>query len=329
MDCLSRPSGTITLRVIVPKPRQRWWSLVLSYRGSALSRIKGRLCAVAAFAILVTLLAEAFHVLRTTITLAPFTLIGLALSIFLGFRNNTSYDRFWEGRRLWGSLVNVSRSFARQCQLYIGSKENGSDARAKTVQHELVHRTIAYVHALRMHLRDGIDWDSLAKYLPPAEIEQLRKHQNVPYAILSGTSHWLRGAWHGGHIESYHLPVLDQSLNQFLDIQGGCERIKSTPIPHSYTVLTHGIVASYCFSLPFGLVDTLHGWTPLVVLIVSYAFLGLDAVGDEIENPFGLDQNDLPLSAISTTVEINLRQAIGERDKELPDLPQPVHGILM
>jgi putative membrane protein len=315
--------------VIVPEPRQRWLSLVMSYRGSALSRIKGRLCAVFTFAVFVTLLADAFHVLRSTITLAPFTLIGLALSIFLGFRNNTSYDRFWEGRRLWGSLVNVSRSFARQCQLYIGAREGVADARAVSVQRELVHRTIAYVHALRMHLRDGIEWEALAKYLPAAEIDQLRKHHNVPYAILAGTSHWLRGAWTAGHIDSYHLPTLDQSLVQFLDIQGGCERIKSTPIPHSYTVLIHSIVASYCFMLPFGLVDTLHAWTPLVVLIVSYAFLGLDAVGDEIENPFGLDQNDLPLSAISTTIEVNLRQAIGDRDKDVPDLPQPVAGILM
>jgi ion channel-forming bestrophin family protein len=315
--------------VIVPEPRQGWLSLVMSYRGSTLSRIKGRLCAVTTFAIFVELMADAFHLLRSTITLAPFTLIGLALSIFLGFRNNTSYDRFWEGRRLWGALVNVSRSFARQCQLYIGKREAGAEPSVLAVQRELVHRTIAYVHALRMHLRDGIEWDALAAYLPAAEIEQLRKQHNVPYAILSGTSHWLRGAWAGGHIDSYHLPALDQSLNQFLDIQGGCERIKSTPIPHSYTVLMHGIVASYCFLLPFGLVDTLHMWTPLVVLIVSYAFLGLDAVGDEIENPFGADPNDLPLSAISTTIEVNLRQAIGDKDKDVPDLPQPVSGILM
>jgi putative membrane protein len=213
--------------------------------------------------------------------------------------------------------------------LYIGTREGGADARAVSVQRELVYRTIAYVHALRMHLRDGIEWEGLAKYLPAAEIEQLRKHHNVPYAILAGTSHWLRGAWAAGHIDGFHLPTLDSNLVQFLDIQGGCERIKSTPIPHSYTVLIYSIVASYCFMLPFGLVDTLHAWTPLVVLIVSYAFLGLDAVGDEIENPFGLDQNDLPLSAISTTIEVNLRQAIGDADKDVPDLPQPVHGILM
>jgi ion channel-forming bestrophin family protein len=307
--------------------------LVLSYRGSALSRIKGRLCAVTTFAVVITVLAEHFDLLHPTITLTPFTLVGLALSIFLGFRNNTSYDRFWEGRRLWGALVNVSRSFARQCQLYIGTRESSADAaadaRVVSVQRELVHRTIAYVHALRMHLRDGVEWEQLATYLPPAEIQQLRRHLNVPYAILSGTSHWLRGAWHAGHIESIHLPALDQSLNQFLDIQGGCERIKSTPIPHSYIVLMHGIVAFYCFGLPFGLLDLVHEWTPLVVLVVSYAFLGLDAVGDEIENPFGQDDNDLPLSSISTTIEVNLRQAIGDKEKELPDLPQPVHGVLM
>jgi putative membrane protein len=317
----------MTSAVIVPQQRQRWWALVFSYRGSALARIKGRLAAVFAFALAITLVSESFQVLRGTITLAPFTLIGLALSIFLGFRNNTSYDRFWEGRRLWGALVNVSRSFARQCQLYIGARDSAVDERVQSLRHELVHRTIAYAHALRMHLRDGIEWDELAKYLPGGEIEQLRQHKNVPNAILAGSSHLLRAYWKAGHVDNYHLPVLDQSLCQLTDIQGGCERIKSTPIPHSYTVLMHGIVASYCFTLPLGLVDTLHLWTPLVVLIVSYAFLGLDAVGDEIENPFGLDQNDLPLSALCTTVEVNLRQAIGET--EVLELAEPIDGILM
>jgi len=313
--------------VIVPVQRQRWWALVFSYRGSILVRIKGRLAAVFAVALTVTLGAELAEKPPTTITLAPFTLIGLALSIFLGFRNNTSYDRFWEGRRLWGALVNVSRSFARQCQLYIGAREGAADARVTGIQRELVHRTIGFVHALRMHLRDDFDWQELGRYLPAGEIEQLKLHKNVPNAVVSGTSHWLRAAWQAMHIDTYHLPAMDHSLCQLTDIQGGCERIKSTPIPHSYTVLMHGIVASYCFALPFGLVDTLHGWTPLVVLIVSYAFLGLDAVGDEIENPFGLDQNDLPLSAISTTIEVNLRQALGEAD--VPALAEPIDGILM
>jgi putative membrane protein len=178
-----------------------------------------------------------------------------------------------------------------------------------------------------MHLRDGVDWAELARHLPPDELEALKAHRNVPIAILQTTGLQLRDAAHAGLLHAYHLPVLDQTLSAMTNIQGGCERIKQTPIPHSYTVLIHSIVALYCFGLPFGLVDTLHNWTPAVVLIVAYAFLGLDAVGDEIEDPFGSDVNDLPLSALSRNIEINLLQAIGEQ--ALPDPPSPdEHNVL-
>ena len=123
-----------------------------------------------------------------------------------------------------------------------------------------------------------------------------------------------------------HLPVLEQSLTDLTDIQGACERIKSTPIPSSYTVLIHRIVALYTFSLPFGIVDAVGIATPVVVAIIAYAFFGLDAVGEEIEEPFGTDINDLPLSTLSRMIEINLRQTLGEA--EVPDVLRPVDGVL-
>jgi ion channel-forming bestrophin family protein len=123
-----------------------------------------------------------------------------------------------------------------------------------------------------------------------------------------------------------HAPVLEASLTQLTDIQGGCERIKSTPIPFSYTALIHRIVALYCFGLPFGLTDTIKALTPIVVAIISYAFFGLDAVGDELEEPFGTDMNDLPLTALSTAIEINIRRRIGDTD--LPAQPVPVNNVL-
>ncbi len=115
-------------------------------------------------------------------------------------------------------------------------------------------------------------------------------------------------------------------MTEITGIQGACERIKSTPIPASYTVLIHRIVALYCLGLPFGIVTSVGALTPVVVAIVAYAFYGLDAVGSEIENPFGHDPNDLPLTALSRMIEVNLRQGLGE--DELPPLLEPVDGIL-
>jgi ion channel-forming bestrophin family protein len=118
-----------------------------------------------------------------------------------------------------------------------------------------------------------------------------------------------------------HLPVLEASLTALTDIQGGCERIKLTPIPFSYTTLIHRITAVYCYALPFGLVDVVGNYTPVVCGIVAYAFFGLDVVGDEIEMPFGDDPNDLPLRAITRTIEINLRQRLGEDPLPPPHTP--------
>jgi putative membrane protein len=123
-----------------------------------------------------------------------------------------------------------------------------------------------------------------------------------------------------------HLPVLEGSLTTLTDIQGGCERILATPVPFVYNVLMHRIVAGYCLFLPFGLVDTIGWVTPLAVAFIAFAFYGLDSIGEEIEEPFGTDWNDLPLSQLSRMIEVNLRQRAG--DKDIPPLMQPVDGVL-
>jgi putative membrane protein len=313
--------------VIIHNQRQRWLDLILTYRGSELERIKLRLAVVLVVAIAVTYAQDHFHFLKTTITVVPFSLVSVALGIFLGFRNNASYDRYWEGRKLWGSLVNGSRNLSRQALLYVNVAPGEDPGSVPTAVRTAVHHTIAFVHALRMHLRGGIDWQELAEHLPEHELARLKGHQNVPIEILAGISRQLRAAHAAGQLHAYHLPQLDQTLCQLTDIQGACERIRNTPIPHSYTVLIHRCVAIYCLGLPFGLVDAIGNWTPAVALFVAYAFLGLDAVGDEIEDPFGSDPNDLPLSTLSRTIELNLRQSLGETER-LPKVFQPVDGVL-
>ncbi|MCA9614577.1 MAG: bestrophin family protein, partial [Myxococcales bacterium] len=187
---------------------------------------------------------------------------------------------------------------------------------------------VAYVHALRHHLRNQDRLPELEPFLPASELDALEHEQNRPLAILQRLSADLRAAYERGWIHAQHVPVVDGSIEQLIDLQGGCERIKATPIPFSYNVLLHRIVFVYCFTLPFGLVDIpgLNVFTPVVVALVSYAFFGLDAVGEEIEEPFGEDPNDLPLGAITRTIEINLRQRLG--DAELPPAANPVKNVL-
>ena len=287
-------------------------------RGSALAHIALPLGAVSANAVLLYLLHDWLTWL--TLTATPFSILGVALSIFLGFRNNACYDRWWEARKLWGLLINRSRIVTRQVLDFADSSDD--------VHRELVYRQIAFVHALRLHLREQLDrLPELEPFLGEEEVAALRGSTNVPNAILQGTGDRVRDLWKAGQIDTFHVPVLDDSLTVLANIQGGCERIKNPPVPLAYTMLTHRIVGMYCFTLPLGLLDSVGGLTPFVVAIVSFAFLGLDSVGSQIEDPFEEDPNDLPLSTISRMIERNLRERLGETD--LPPSLGPVDGMLI
>lgn len=310
--------------------RKRTWLEMVTLGGFALPHIWLRTLLVTGISVVVTILYEEIPELHYSLTPVPFTLVGLPLGIFLGFRNNTAYDRFWEGRKLWGSLVNTSRTLTRQIiTLFEPQPEADADESTKekilAFEREMVHFTIAFVHALRYHLRDEDPRAHLEKILPDDVVDKVMEEDNVPLAILHRLAEGIVQARRRHWIHAFHLPVIDASLTSLTDIQGACERIKSTPIPYSYTVLMHRIVAFYCTFLPFGLMDTVKWATPVVVLAISYCFFGLDAVGDEIEQPFGLDTNDLPLEAISFTIERNLRIRIGETQ---PPPHKPDQGIL-
>ncbi len=306
---------------------RRSWIYHVIFGGRTLPYIWPRVAIVSALSLVATYGYHRFPWLNLKIT--PFTLIGVPLGIFLGFRNNASYDRFWEGRKLWGSLVNTTRSFARQLTTFIDAPEDadGSVKAEVAVEREaLVRIVIAYVHAFRHHLRDQDTRAGLDKVLSEAELESIAKHENVPIAILGLLGDRLTAARKKGWVHAFHAPLLESSLVSMTDVQGACERIKSTPLPHSYTVLLHRIVGAYCILLPFGVAQDLGWMSVFVVLFVSYALFGLDAIGDELEQPFGTDINDLALSAISRTIEINLLRRIGA--KEVPPAAKAKDGVL-
>jgi len=294
--------------------RPSWLRLVFSLRGSALVRIRYRLLGILLISIAVTYLSETYGY-NTRINLSAISLVGLALGIFLGFRNNTSYDRFWEGRKLWGALVNTSRGWARDVSTFSDKEKTASSAAEVKTQ---VYRGIAFVHSLRLALRGQKETTELESFLSSEEIAEVSNKLNRPDSILLLMARGNQRALARGDITDYRFVKLSERLKELNDIQGGCERILNTPIPHSYTILIHRIVAIYVLALPFALAETLHALTPVVVLMVAYTFLGLDAVGDEIEDPFGEDLNDLPLSTLSRMIEINMRQTLGETNTPAP-----------
>lgn len=314
---------------MIVKQKHSWLKMVFTVRGSALKETWRRITLITVLSVIVTVVEKLEGWDVYTLTLTPFTLIGVALGIFLGFRTNAAYDRYWEGRKLWGAMVNESRSFARQVLTLIAVPEEWQ-ADAGTIrgfQEDLVRRMIAYVHGLRHLLRDSDPFDDISRVVTAEDADALRNQKNVPIAMLQDIELRLQRAWRDGWISEYHLPVLVRRLSNITDIQGGCERIKNTPIPFTYSLLIHRIVAFYCFFLPFGLVESVGSLTPVVVFMISYAFFGLDEIGDEIEDPFSADPQDLPLTALCRTIEVNLLQAIGQSD--VPPFMKPVDDVLV
>lgn len=317
---------------MIVQDRPSWIRLIFAVKGSGLNVTAPRIAVVTAFAIVITvvdaLLKDRLKLEAFQLTSTPFSLIGVALGIFLSFRNSAAYDRFWEGRKLWGSLVNVSRSFTRQTlTLVVLPPGNEQHSDLVEFRRDVVYRLIAYVNSLRHFLRGTDPLPELEGLLPKSEIALLRSQKNMPLAQVQALGRRVQWAWRQGWISDYHLPLLDASLTEITAIQGACERIRNTPIPFAYTVFIHRVVAAYCFFLPLGIVGDIHYMTPLVVLLISYAFFGLDELGDEIEEPFGVDLNDLPLHALCRGIEINLRQLLDEPD--VPEFLQPEKGVLL
>jgi putative membrane protein len=306
---------------MIVRDRPSGFRLFFAMRGSILARIWKSLLVTTLLAVAVTITDGSFLNHKLTVTTVPFTLMGLPLAIFLGFRNNSAYDRYWEGRKLWGELVWRSRNFVRQCQTFIrrALPDAGGDA---ALRRQMVYRAIAYAHALRHHLRGSDCAGEVKPLLSPQEWQGLLTATHRPHYLMDRMGDDLRRCIEEGRIDAMLAATIDGTVSAMVATGVACERIRNTPIPFSYTLLLHRTAYLYCFLLPFGLVDTIGFMTPVVVAIVAYTFFGLDALGDEIEEPFGMAANDLPLEAICRGIEITLRESLGEKT-----LPQPAAPV--
>jgi putative membrane protein len=256
----------------------------------------------------------------------PLALFGSAIGIIVAFRNQSSYARWWEARTLWGAIVNNSRSWARQAVTVMMPRPPGDEEALETMQRRLVYHQIAYVHALRQHLRGLEPWAELEPLLRESEIRELREERNVPLAIQLQMGAMLRECQVRGWIDIAHWRAMDGNLDDLMDAQGGTERIKNTPMPKQYDHFPQLFVEMYCAMLPLGLVTNLGWLTPLGSTLVGFIFLALDRMGRDLEDPFDNKIYDVPMTAITTTIEVNLRQLLGETD--LPASPVPVKDVL-
>ncbi|MFX0543608.1 bestrophin family protein [Roseovarius sp. S4756] len=281
-----------TPRVII-RDKPGALQLLFSVRGSVLPRILPRIIAVTVFAGLLIWVDFAYNLLPHTDT-APFAVFGIALSLFLGFRNNAAHDRWWEGRRLWGQLIADTRSLGREVEIFLPEAVD---------RRHMLRLIIAFIHAHRMNLRQLPPETAPREWLSPEDLD--RPHP--PCALLNQAAEVAARAAPDG----FARRALAERLASIALSQAGCERIATTPLPYVYSLLIFRTTYLYCGLLPFGLVES-AGWMSLLfVAIIAYIFFGLAEVTEELAHPFGKTVNGLPLDAMCRTIEISLAPHLG------------------
>ncbi|WP_223598718.1 bestrophin family protein [Chryseobacterium sp. GVT01B] len=292
---------------MIIRKKEHWFRMLFVWHGSVLPALLPRLGLLLMLSLLVTYFHGTILSFKVPLNPAPLTLFGFVLALFLGFRNNASYDRFWEGRKLWGALLNTARALTRQALTLKNLDHN------QVSVHHFVQLLSAFVFALKHQLRGTDAYEDLQVRLNEDELKIVAVSKYKPAVIMRLLAEWVQKAKEEGGLDSIQQARFDENFDKLSDILGGCERIISTPIPYSYRVLLHRTVYIYCFLLPFGLVDSLGWFTPLIVVFVAYTFVAFEAIADEIEEPFGTDANDLALNSMCIMIDETIHEMAGEQ----------------
>lgn len=298
---------------------------VLSYVQAEL--LLGSVAAVAAYAL---------HRWEPLVAL-PFSIaatLGGALAIFIGFRNNSAYGRWWEARTLWGGIVNSARVLARLIITFTDShahQANYERARSEAFKREMVLKVIAWAHALRIHLRGERDWSSVVALMPAEERAMVDAAASKPNIVMQLIGQRIYRAMADGTLGGFDSFQMEGQLLALANYQGGCERIKNTPLLRQYHYFTRLFMQVFIVLLPFCLVADLErmgiGWAVVpLALIIGFVFAIIGKVGEVNEDPFEGRITDVPLSALCNTIERDLRELLGET--ALPAKLHPVDGYL-
>jgi putative membrane protein len=286
--------------------------VLFAVRGSILPHVWRRLLLIAGISVIAVLAARGHPGIFARISAIPFTLVGIALSVFLSFRNSACYDRWWEARKLWGSLIVTCRSIARQVGLL--------DEEEKRV---VAMGLCGFSAGLAARLRGTNEREAIKTW---CGLDIASHRPNPTNDALNETGRHFLTLAAQNKISWDLYAVLERQLTQLSIVQGGCERIAATPVPFSYSLLLNRTAVIFCLMLPFALAGSLDWWTLVPVLLVGYTFFGLDALGHQLENPFADEPNGLPLLAMTRTVEREMLSLLGCTD--LPAPVEPVDGVL-
>lgn len=236
---------------------------------------------------------------------------NIGFTLLLVFRTNTAHDRFWEGRQLWGALVNTSRNLTRGIWIIVKDKTPED----KLEKESILRLVVAFAFAMKLHLRSAPLDDQLASLMSKKQYLQLQESDNRPLKIAFWIGDYLQYQQERNCLDIYQLTSLQECVDELVDILGGCERILKTPLPLIYTIKLRQLLFIFCLILPLEVVSYLTWWTAPVIAFVSFTLLSIEQIGSEIEEPFGFDPNDLPLNRICNTIASNVEELIGFTSK--------------
>jgi ion channel-forming bestrophin family protein len=283
-----------------PINERSWFRYALRYRGSVIPAVLNRTLFCGGFAALISILH--YYKLPIAMPVLASLIPNIVLGLMLVFRTNTAYERFWEGRKLWGGLVNTTRNLARH--IWVVVLEKDQPQRASKVS--ALYLLVAFSVATKLQLRQEPVNSELAALLSEAQYNNLKTMNHPPLEIAFWIQDYLQQCHYDQRLNSYQLATMQTLLNQMVDYLGGCERILKTPIPLAYAIHLKQLLLIYCLTLPLQFVNQLGWLTAPMVILISFMLFGIEAIGIEIENPFGHDSNDLPLDQICATMKRNV-----------------------
>lgn len=273
--------------------------------------IKYELAATVVYTIVLWFLYTRFHLSHLAMSLSVPAILGTVLSLLLGFRSNQAYDRWWEARQVWGSIVNDSRSVARQILTFAGRDYHNGEV--KNFRERFIKRQIAWAHSLGQSLRGHSGLGGIEEFLTIEEYRHLEHYKNVPAAILALHGSDLKTALAEQWINRYQQVAMDEMLTRLCDAQGKCERIKNTVFPVTYSLYIHFSMILFIGLLPLGLIEYFDVFVVPAVAAIAACFLLIEKMAIHLQDPFDNKPTDTPVTTIAKNIERELEQMIDDR----------------
>ena len=284
--------------------KMQWFKSALRWKGSVIPSVLPRSLVCGLFGVFISLLQ--YYKFSVSLPILGSLIPNIVLGLLLVFRTNTAYDRFWEGRKCWGIITNSIRNLARQ--IWVSVEEREPQDRENKIA--ALRSLVAFAVSTKLHLRSEPVNSELEGLLSPEKYGKLKTMNNPPLEVVFWIGDYMQQQYERNRLNIYQLTSMQELLNNLVDCLGGCERILKTPMPLAYAIHLKQLLLLYCFSLPFQVVKELGWFTGPIVVLISFTLLGIEAIGLEIENPFGHDANDLPLDTICANMRRNIEDLI-------------------